>query len=315
MSKVRFVDVESDRADQRLDNFLRYHMNNVPKSRIYRIIRKGEVRVNGKRAKADTRLCAGDTVRIPPVSEAQKEINTHQPSQGLRNTLKNAIIFEDDVMIAINKPSGLAVHGGSGLKLGLIEAVRADRPDERFLELVHRLDRDTSGVVLIAKKRSSLTRMQDYFRLKKDVQKTYWCLVSGQWPADKRMVDAPLLRHEESTSGERRVSVHGDGKPSKTKYRLLKQFDRCAWVEAQPITGRTHQIRVHCQYAGHCILGDDKYQDKKAEQISKQIGLGRLFLHAAQLTLPHPVTGEQMTFNAELDASLKALLASLNSKG
>ena len=315
MSKVRFIDVESDRAEQRLDNFLRYHMNNVPKSRIYRIIRKGEVRVNGKRAKAETRLAEGDTVRIPPVTEAQKEVNTHQPSQTLRNTLKNAVIYEDEVMIAVNKPTGLAVHGGSGLKLGLIEAIRADRPDERFLELVHRLDRDTSGIVLIAKKRSSLTRLQDYFRVKTDVQKTYWCLVKGLWPDAKRLIDAPLLRHEESASGERRVSVHRDGKASKTKYRVLKHFSDCTWLEAQPVTGRTHQIRVHCQYAGHCILGDDKYQDKQAAQISKAIGLKRLFLHAAQLTLPHPVTGKQMTFNADIDPNLKSLLASLNRKG
>lgn len=306
--------MSSDRADQRLDNFLRYYLNNVPKSRIYRIIRKGEVRINGKRAKAESRLAEGDVVRIPPVAEAQKEVNSAVPSQQLRNTLKASVLFEDESMMAVNKPSGLAVHGGSGLKLGMIEALRADRPDDRFLELVHRLDRDTSGVVLVAKKRSSLTLLQDQFRIKKNTRKTYWCLVEGQWPKDKSVVDAPLLRHEEAASGERRVSVRREGKPSVTKFRLLKQFEDCAWVEAQPVTGRTHQIRVHCQYAGHPILGDDKYQNRNAETISRRIGLKRLFLHAAQLTIPHPVSGENVTFNAELDANLKALLARLNSK-
>ncbi|WP_222709895.1 23S rRNA pseudouridine(955/2504/2580) synthase RluC [Reinekea thalattae] len=312
MSKVRFVSVEEDRDDQRLDNFLRFHLNNVPKSRIYRIIRKGEVRVNGKRAKPETRLCAGDEVRIPPVTEAQKEKTVHSPSQGLRRALIDAVIYEDDYIIAINKPSGLAVHGGSGLTLGLIEALRADRPDDRFLELVHRLDRDTSGVVLVAKKRSSLTLLQDYFRTKHQVQKTYWCLVKGRWPEDKKRIDAPLLRHEEAASGERRVSVNAQGKASVTKYRLLKQFDQCAWVEAQPITGRTHQIRVHCLHAGHPILGDDKYQDSQSEQLCRQIGLKRLFLHAAQLTIPHPVSGEEMVFRAQIEPSLQALLARLS---
>ena len=312
MSKVRFIEVEEDRADQRLDNFLRYFLNNVPKSRIYRIIRKGEVRINGKRAKPDTKLVKGDIVRVPPVTDAAKVVEVAQPGQALRAALKSAVVFEDDCMIVVNKPSGLAVHGGSGLKLGLIESLRADRLEEKFLELVHRLDRDTSGVVLIAKKRKCLTTLQDEFRAKQNVQKTYWCLVKGQWPTKMNRVDAPLLRHEESKSGERRVSVNSDGKASVTKFRLLKQFADCAWVEAQPITGRTHQIRVHCQYVGCPILGDDKYQDDESELIAKRIGLKRLFLHAAQITIPHPVSREDMTFGADLDSQLKALLAKLS---
>jgi len=166
------IEVEEDRSEQRLDNFLKYFLNNVPKSRIYRIIRKGEVRINGKRAKPDTKLKEGDIVRVPPVSDATKKVESVEPGQGLRNTLNESIVFEDDVMMVINKPSGLAVHGGSGLKLGLIEALRADKTDIKFLELVHRLDRDTSGVILVAKKRKSLTLMQDEFRFKKHVQKT-----------------------------------------------------------------------------------------------------------------------------------------------
>lgn len=312
VSKVRFIEVEEDRAEQRLDNFLRYFLNNVPKTRIYRVIRKGEVRVNGKRAKPDTRLTAGDVVRVPPVADASKETEHVQPGQQLRATLEKSIIHEDEHLLAVNKPSGLAVHGGSGLKLGLIESLRALRSDEKFLELVHRLDRDTSGIILVAKKRKALTLLQDEFRRKTSVQKTYWCLVKGQWPTNKTLVDAPLLRHEESTSGERRVSVHPEGKPSKTRYRLLKQFKECAWVEAQPITGRTHQIRVHCQYVGCPILGDDKYQDEEANAVAKSVGLKRLFLHAAQLRIPHPISREEMTFGADLDPKLKALLTQLS---
>lgn len=314
MSKVRFIEVEEDRAEQRLDNFLRYFLNNVPKSRIYRIIRKGEVRVNGKRAKPETKLSLGDTVRVPPVTSAEKQTQAAVPGQQLRKALNAAVVYEDECLLAVNKPSGLAVHGGSGLKLGLIESLRADRESQKFLELVHRLDRDTSGIILVAKKRKCLTLLQDEFRQKSNVQKTYWCLVKGQWPGNA-IVDAPLLRHEESKSGERRVSVHKDGKPSITKFRLLKQFEHCAWVEAQPVTGRTHQIRVHCQYVGCPILGDDKYQDVTAADIAKRIGLKRLFLHAAQLVVPHPVTREEMTFVADLDDRLKALLSSLQNKG
>jgi 23S rRNA pseudouridine955/2504/2580 synthase len=315
VTKVRFIEVEEDRSDQRLDNFLRYFLNNVPKSRIYRIIRKGEVRINGKRAKPDTKLVEGDVVRVPPVNDANKVKDVVQPGQGLRTALTNAVVYEDEELMAVNKPSGLAVHGGSGLKLGLIEALRADRPLEKFVELVHRLDRDTSGILLVAKKRKSLTLMQDEFRNKKDVQKTYWCLVKGQWPESRKVVDAPLLRHEEHSSGERRVSVHKNGKASITKFRLLKQFKDCAWVEAKPVTGRTHQIRVHCQYAGCPILGDDKYQDDETKKIAKEIGLKRLFLHAAQIQIPHPVSREEMTFVADLDDNLKALLSRLGQKG
>ena len=311
VSKVRLVEVDEDRAEQRLDNFLRYAMNNVPKSRIYRIIRKGEVRINGKRAKPETRLQSGDVVRIPPVVDASKETVSVQPGQGLRLALEQAIVYEDDSILVVNKPSGLAVHGGSGLSLGLIEALRAQRTDCRFLELVHRLDRDTSGVILIAKKRRCLTLLQDEFRFKKRVQKTYWCLTAGQWPAACEQIDAPLLRHEESVSGERRVSVHSDGKASTTWFRVLKQYADCAWMEAQPVTGRTHQIRVHSQYAGCPILGDDKYQSKGASALTQSLQLKRLFLHAAQLKIPHPESREEMTFVADLEPKLQALLSRL----
>jgi 23S rRNA pseudouridine955/2504/2580 synthase len=260
-------------------------------------------------------LAEGDVVRVPPVTNSEKAKDTSLPSQNLRQALSDSVVFEDDVLLAVNKPSGLAVHGGSGLKLGLIEALRADRPEQKFLELVHRLDRDTSGIILVAKKRKCLTLLQDEFRQKSNVQKTYWCLVKGQWPSGTRQVNAPLLRHEEQTSGERRVSVNSNGKPSVTRFRLLKQFEDCAWVEAQPVTGRTHQIRVHCKHVGCPILGDDKYQDSEAEGVAKKLGLKRLFLHAAQIRIPHPIEREEMTFVADLDDKLKALLSRLGSKG
>lgn len=311
MPKVSFYRVEVDRAGQRVDNFLIGHWKRVPKSRVYRVLRKGEVRVNGRRVKPDYRLQADDEIRIPPVKIEERPVNTAVPGQSLRHTLDNAILYEDDVMVALNKPHGLAVHGGSGISLGLIESYRIMRPELKFVELVHRLDRDTSGVVLIAKKRSALRALQDAFRHKDSVQKVYWCLVHGQWPESVSQVDAPL-RKKEAHNGERMVTVAPDGKPSLTRFRPLKVFERVSWVEAQPVTGRTHQIRVHTQQAGHPIMGDSKYQSPRAEVLSRELGLNRLFLHAAQLTVPHPVTGKPLTIKASLDTSLAQLLKRLS---
>ncbi|HET8902722.1 MAG TPA: 23S rRNA pseudouridine(955/2504/2580) synthase RluC [Saccharospirillum sp.] len=312
MANVELYEVEEDRAGQRIDNFLIGHWKSVPKSRVYRVLRKGEVRVNGKRVKPEYRLEARDTVRIPPVRIAEKPVNTAVPSQSLRHQLDKAILYEDDVLVALNKPHGLAVHGGSGISLGLIESYRIIRPELKFVELVHRLDRDTSGIVLIAKKRSALKALQEVFRHKTEVKKVYWCLVHGLWPEDQHLIDVPL-RKNEAQGGERMVSVAPDGKPSQTRFRLLKAFERCSWVEAQPVTGRTHQIRVHTQYAGHPILGDTKYQSSRAEMVARELGLGRLFLHAAQLTVPHPVSGEVLTLKAPLDPVLERLLTDLAS--
>jgi 23S rRNA pseudouridine955/2504/2580 synthase len=311
VANVELYEVEDDREGQRIDNFLIGHWKSVPKSRVYRVLRKGEVRVNGKRVKPEYRLVAQDTVRIPPVRIAEKPVSTAVPSQTLRHQLDKAILYEDDVLVALNKPHGLAVHGGSGISLGLIESYRIIRPELKFVELVHRLDRDTSGVVLIAKKRSALKALQEVFRHKAEVKKVYWCLVHGSWPEHQRLVDVPL-RKNEAQGGERIVTVAPDGKPSQTRFRLLKVFARCSWVEAQPITGRTHQIRVHAQHAGHPILGDTKYQSSRAETVAREIGLGRLFLHAAQLTVPHPVSGELLTIKAPLDPALERLLTSLS---
>lgn len=311
MPKVSFYRVEVDRAGQRVDNFLIGYWRKVPKSRVYRVLRKGEVRVNGRRVKPEYRLEADDEIRIPPMRVEERPVNTAVPGQSLRHQLDNAILYEDDVMVALNKPHGLAVHGGSGIVLGLIESYRIMRPELKFVELVHRLDRDTSGVVLIAKKRSALKVLQDAFRYKDEVQKVYWCLVQGLWPESVTQVDAPL-RKKEAHNGERMVTVAPDGKPSLTRFRVLKAFERVSWVEAQPVTGRTHQIRVHTQHAGHPILGDTKYQSPRAESLCREMGLNRLFLHAAQITVPHPVTGQALTVKAPLDPNLAELLKRLS---
>ncbi|MDB2448724.1 23S rRNA pseudouridine(955/2504/2580) synthase RluC [bacterium] len=310
MSKVSFYRVEMDRAGQRIDNFLIGHWKKVPKSRVYRVLRKGEVRVNGKRVKPEYKLVADDEIRIPPVHLPEASTEVVMPGQSLQKHLDSAILYEDDVLVAINKPSGLAVHGGSGIRLGLIESYRAMRPELRFVELVHRLDKDTSGVVLIAKKRSALTTLQAAFRAKTVVKKTYWCLVHGQWSADVTEVDAPL-RKQQAVGAERFVRVTPDGKASLTRYRILKTFEQATWIEAQPVTGRTHQIRVHCQYAGHPILGDSKYQSGRAEQLCREMGLERLFLHAAQLRVPHPDSGAELVIEAPIDEALASLLQRL----
>ncbi|WP_232819381.1 23S rRNA pseudouridine(955/2504/2580) synthase RluC [Saccharospirillum mangrovi] len=300
-----------DRAGQRIDNFLIGYWKKVPKSRVYRVLRKGEVRVNGKRVKPEYRLVADDEIRIPPVTLPETNTETVVPGQSLQRHLDNAILYEDDWVVAINKPSGLAVHGGSGIRLGLIESYRAMRPELRFVELVHRLDRDTSGVVLIAKKRSALTTLQAAFRAKTDVKKTYWCLVHGRWSDDVTEVDAPL-RKQQAVGGERFVRVAPDGKASLTRFRVLKAYAQATWVEAQPVTGRTHQIRVHCQHAGHPILGDTKYQSGRAEQLCREMGLERLFLHAAQLRVPHPDSGAELVIEAPLERPLFSLLQQLS---
>lgn len=310
MSKVEYLRVEADRCDQRIDNFLLGYWKKLPKSRVYRLLRKGEVRVNGKRVKPEYRLQADDQLRLPPVTLPDAVKTTTMPGQQLQHQLGNAILYEDDVLVAFNKPSGLAVHGGSGIHLGLIESYRAMHPEQRFVELVHRLDRDTSGVVLIAKKRSALKILQEAFRQKTQVKKVYWCLVAGQWPAAVQKVSAPLLKHQ-AVGGERRVSVNDDGKASLTRFRALGVYKQVSWVEAQPVTGRTHQIRVHCQFAGHPILGDTKYQSADAEALCRKLGLSRLFLHAAQLTVPHPVSGEPLTVEAPLEKPLYKLLQHL----
>ncbi|MGS2720054.1 23S rRNA pseudouridine(955/2504/2580) synthase RluC [Paraglaciecola aestuariivivens] len=309
--KVQFVDIDPSLEGQRIDNYLRTFLKGVPKSLIYRILRKGEVRVNKKRVKPEYKLKANDQLRIPPIRVSEP---TELPSTNLDkvSVLEHCILFEDDWLIVLNKPSGTAVHGGSGLSFGVIEALRALRPQQKFLELVHRLDRDTSGCLLVAKKRSALKVLHEQLRDKK-VDKRYQALVAGEWAANRFKVKAPLLKNT-LKSGERVVLVDEEGKPSETRYRVLESFAQGTLVEASPITGRTHQIRVHCLHAGHPIGGDNRYGDQAFDELAKQRGLNRLFLHAHSLAFIHPSTEQRVSFKAPLDPSLISVLKRFRSE-
>ena len=292
---VRYLLVD-DEAGQRLDNFLFAQFRSLPRSRVYRMVRGGEVRINGGRAKFHTRLKAGDKVRLPPVRlpEAQ-ELPTKLP-ESLAAKLEASIIEEQDDLLVLNKPSGLAVHGGSGQSWGLIEALRILRGPK--LELVHRLDRETSGVLLVARKRSALKAWQQAFRPEtKSTVKRYLALVDGPWPNRVQRVQDPLLRYE-TKSGERRVRVDDSGKPSHTEFAVLSEAPQCTLLQATLKTGRTHQIRVHAASRGHPVLGDDKYGGAGADARSLALGVPRLALHAAQLSVS----------NADLSANFLAPL-------
>lgn len=307
---VRFQTISADQAGQRIDNYLLSQLKGVPKSMIYRIIRKGEVRVNKGRVKAEYKLQADDVVRIPPVKVSAKEHapishKLHQVAQ-----LEQQILFEDEVLLVLNKPSGMAVHGGSGLSFGVIEALRSLRSDARFLELVHRLDRDTSGILLVAKKRSALRHLHEQLR-NKTIQKEYLALVRGQWQSHCKVINAPLNKNE-LASGERIVRVSEQGKPSETRFSVEERYGQEATlIKAMPVTGRTHQIRVHTQYAGHPIALDSKYGDQTFDQKLQTFGLNRLFLHAYAIRFEHPKSGETLRLSAELDAEMKTVLRKL----
>ncbi|MEZ9700536.1 23S rRNA pseudouridine(955/2504/2580) synthase RluC [Vibrio sp. 10N.261.46.E12] len=306
-TQVQFVDIDEDMAGQRIDNFLRNQLKNIPKSMIYRIVRKGEVRVNKKRIKAEYKLKAGDLVRIPPVTiEEKTEENVPSTKLNKVSELEQCIIYEDDHMLILNKPSGTAVHGGSGLKFGAIEALRALRPDARFLELVHRIDRDTSGILLVAKKRSALRHLQAQFR-EKTVQKYYFALVMGEWKNSCKVVNAPLLKNEVNSI----VRVNPNGKASETRFKVLEKFKEATLVQASPITGRTHQIRVHTQYTGHSIAWDDRYGDRRFDAYTGKVGLDRLFLHAANIKFTHPGSEEKMDISAPMERRLEKALTGL----
>lgn len=266
--KVSFVTVTEDQQGQRIDNFLVTHLKGVPKSAIYKILRKGEVRVNKKRVKPVYKLQIDDLIRIPPIKVAEREEFVPKNLDKI-SALEDAILFEDQYLIVINKPSGMAVHGGSGLSYGLIEALRVLRPQEKNLELVHRLDRDTSGCLLISKKRSILKGLHEQLR-EKTMEKNYWALVVGEWAAKIKNVTEPL-RKNTLQSGERVVRVDEEqGKASHTRFRVLERFDGCTLVQASPVTGRTHQIRVHTQCKGHPIACDDKYGDQVFDSLKQK---------------------------------------------
>lgn len=308
--------VDAESAAQRLDNFLIRQLKGVPKSHIYQLIRSGQVRVNRSRAEPQQHLAQGDVVRIPPVRLAHvppEKTPTRPQARGF------AILYEDDGFLAIHKPAGLAVHGGSGISSGVIEQLRAARPDAPLLELVHRLDRETSGVLLVAKRRSALRAIQAQFRERETV-KTYLALVKGQWPASLKVLDQPLLKYnlpkEDGSEGEKRVRIARPGEEHAMRAVTLVQVIQ-AWKDATLLqvnikTGRTHQIRVHLAHAGHPILGDDKYGDFEInKQLVKQ-GLKRMFLHAWRLGLTHPTSGDALALQAELAPELQAFLVKLN---
>ena len=305
---VKTLTVDEDSAGQRLDNFLMRHLKGVPKTHVYRIIRSGEVRVNKGRASAEQRVEAGDLVRLPPVrvsAQVQAKVDAPAPAREF------PVLMEDEALMAIDKPAGVAVHGGSGVSFGVIEQLRRARPALANLELVHRLDRETSGVLLVAKKRSALKNLQDQFR-DRETGKTYLALVLGLWPSNKKVIDSPLMKYiipNGVGEGERRVKVVGKDDPngmrSITLVRVARTVGPYTLLEVTIKTGRTHQIRVHLASQGHPIAGDDKYGDFEHNKLLQKMGLKRMFLHAWQLKFQHPQSHRPVSLQAPLPPELK----------
>jgi 23S rRNA pseudouridine955/2504/2580 synthase len=302
--EVKWLTVDEESAGQRLDNFLIRHLKGVPKTHVYRIIRSGEVRVNKGRASADTRIETGDVVRLPPVRISDKVAEkAARPAPGREFPL----LLEDDALMAIDKPSGVAVHGGSGVSFGVIEQLRQARPLAKLLELVHRLDRETSGILLVAKKRSALKHLQDQFR-ERETGKTYLALVQGSWPEKLKVIDSALHKFL-LPDGERRVKVTSnedpDGMRSITLVKVAERLVDCTLLEVTIKTGRTHQIRVHLASQGHPIAGDDKYGDFEWNKVLQKQGLKRMFLHAWRLQFSHPATGKRVELKSNLPSELQ----------
>lgn len=307
---VTRLKIGEDDAGQRIDNFLTKRLKGVPKSHIYRILRSGEVRVNSGRIGASYKLQLDDEVRVPPVRTAQRD-ETITRGAGAPNLSKSAI-FEDDAILVINKPAGVAVHGGSGISRGVVEQLRLERPESHFLELAHRLDRETSGVLILAKKRSALTRLHDAFR-EGGIEKHYFALVKGNWRDEKRHVKLALHKYL-TESGERRVRVSEDGQASHTIFTLRQTWREFSLLEAELKTGRTHQIRVHLAHLGFPIAGDDKYGDFPLNKALQKQGLKRMFLHAFSVGFKHPLTGELIKIEAPLAPELQGFLNKLDAK-
>lgn len=307
---VQWLEVATDQAGQRLDNFLLRLLKGVPRSRIYRILRKGEVRVNRGRVRPDYRLQAGDQLRIPPIRVSQTE--ARPVSSGMRARLAGKVLYEDDRLLIIDKPAGMAVHGGSGVSAGVIEALRAERPEAPYLELVHRLDRDTSGCLMIAKKRSELRMLHTLLR-EGAVTKRYLLLARGDWSKGPWEADAPLRKNQLS-GGERIVRVDAAGKPARTRFSLLQRLPSASLMEAQLDTGRTHQIRVHAAHLGHPLGGDEKYGDPAFNRYLRAAGLRRLFLHAHHVAFRDPERGREVEVSAPLADDLRELINRLESQ-
>lgn len=308
---VRHVTIDDSHAGQRLDNFLLGFLKGVPRTHIYRLMRKGEVRVNKGRCHPDDRLQVGDIVRIPPVRLGSRPASQLGAAieTGRFDWLNERALYEDEQLLVIDKPAGLAVHGGSGVSVGLIEALRGLRPHTPFLELVHRLDRETSGCLLLAKSRTALLAMHDSLR-DGEMDKYYLALVAGAWQGGARKVEAALEKGRLS-GGERHVQVGVEGKESASNFTPREKFTQATLVEIHLLTGRTHQARVHAQHIGHPIGGDDKYGDRDFNQLLKQHGLERLFLHAARVYFRHPLDGRKMHVETPLPAELTRVLDSL----
>jgi 23S rRNA pseudouridine955/2504/2580 synthase len=305
---VHFLSIDENQAGQRIDNFLLARLKGVPKSRIYRIIRKGEVRVNKKKVKPEYKLQTSDLVRVPPVRVAESKALV-PPSKQLEDLIKGSILYEDEDLLILNKPSGLPVHAGTGVKIGLIEALRYIFSSEPSLELAHRLDKGTSGCIMVAKHSKALRALN--LALKQgEVSKTYHAVVFGQWPKTVTEVSAPLYKNQ-PRSGERFVEVSQEGKAALTRFSILQEFKEFTLIEAKPVTGRTHQIRVHAQYVGHSISGDEKYSEASLNSTLKSKGLGRLCLHAAQLRLQHPMTNKALEVRAPYDEQLEKVMSFL----
>ena len=305
---VKWLVVDEESAGQRLDNFLMRHLKGVPKTHVYRIIRSGEVRINKGRCSADSRVEAGDEIRVPPVRISDKVLEKATRPAPAREFPP---LLEDEYLLAIDKPAGVAVHGGSGVSFGVIEQLRQARPQARLLELVHRLDRETSGILLVAKKRSALKHLQDQFR-ERETGKTYLALVQGEWPARLKVIDQPLHKYL-LPDGERRVKVttpdDPDGMRSITLVKVAQRLQGSTLLEVTIKTGRTHQIRVHLASNGHPIAGDDKYGDFEWNKALQKQGLKRMFLHAWRLQFNHPASGERVALQAELPPELEQYIS------
>ena len=293
---VRWIDVGEDEAGQRIDNYLIARLKGVPKTHIYRILRSGEVRINSKRVAASRKIVAGDRIRVPPVRVAERGAPEAPPHYKL------PVLFEDEWLLALDKPAGIAVHGGSGVAHGVIESLRSMRPDARFLELVHRLDRETSGILLVAKKRSALTALHEKLR-SRDIDKRYLAAVAGRFRNERQRVRAALAKRT-AADGGKRVCVSEDGQEAETVFHLVERREEASLLEAELLTGRTHQIRVHLAHLKHPVLGDDKYGDFDLNKALRKKGLKRMFLHASRLAFAHPVTGAPVAIESSLPPDL-----------
>jgi 23S rRNA pseudouridine955/2504/2580 synthase len=293
---VQWIEVSADEAGQRIDNYLIARLKGVPKSRVYSALRSGEVRINSKRVEASRKVAAGDRIRVPPVRMAEREEEVPAPH------FKLPVLFEDDHLLAIDKPAGIAVHGGSGVAHGVIESLRSMRPEARFLELVHRLDRETSGVLLVAKRRSALVPLHELMRTR-SMDKRYLVGVKGRFRNEVQRVRAALEKRD--VAGEKRVSVAEGGQEAETVFRRISRGAEASLLEAELLTGRTHQIRVHLQHLKHPVLGDDKYGDFELNKRLRKEGLKRMFLHAAKLSFEHPATHRTLELESPLPRELR----------